>query len=112
MEESDFRSGCPIATTMPESAPHPAKLTRVGNDAFDQWIAIMAPIVAADGTSTAKPRTKAQTLISAMERALLLARVRNSRPIMDIAKGDLSSAYRPPDRSYSPLTLRRTGGAV
>jgi TetR/AcrR family transcriptional repressor of lmrAB and yxaGH operons len=86
MEESDFRSGCPIATTMLETAPHSPELTQVGNDAFDGWIAIIAPIFMADGVSMAKARTKAQSLISAMEGALLLARVRrSSRPIMDIA---------------------------
>lgn len=83
MEESDFRSGCPIATTMLETTPHSPELTRVGNDAFDGWIAIIAPIFIADGASMAK----AQTLISAMEGALLLARVRRSpRPIIDIAE--------------------------
>jgi TetR/AcrR family transcriptional repressor of lmrAB and yxaGH operons len=87
MEESNFRSGCPIATTMLETAPHSPELTRVGNDAFDGWIAIVAPIFVGDGTSMSKARTKAQALISAMEGALLLARVRrNSRPIKDIAE--------------------------
>jgi TetR/AcrR family transcriptional regulator, lmrAB and yxaGH operons repressor len=86
MEESDFRSGCPIATTMLETAPQSPELTRAGVEALDQWITVIAAVFAADGTSMSKARTKAQTLIAAMEGALLVARVRqSSRPIMDIA---------------------------
>lgn len=86
MEESEFRSGCPIATTMLETAPDSPELTRAGAEALDHWIGIVAPVFLAAGASKAEARTKAQALIAAMEGALLLARVRqSSRPIMDIA---------------------------
>jgi TetR/AcrR family transcriptional repressor of lmrAB and yxaGH operons len=86
MEESDFRSGCPIATTMLETAPHSPALTRAGVEALAHWSGIIAPVFAAEGASKPEARTKAQNLIAAMEGALLLARVRqSSRPIMDIA---------------------------
>ena len=86
MKESGFRSGCPIATTMLETAPHSPKLTRTGVEAFDQWIGIIAPVFVAGGSSHAGARMKAQVLIASMEGALLLARARqSSRPIMEIA---------------------------
>ncbi len=86
MEELEFRSGCPIATTMLETAPHSPALRRAGVEALDHWTGIIAPVFSADGVSKAEARTKAQLLIATMEGALLLARMRHSsRPIMDIA---------------------------
>jgi TetR/AcrR family transcriptional repressor of lmrAB and yxaGH operons len=86
MKESRFRSGCPIATTMLETAPDSPELTRAGRDALDHWIAIIAPVFRADGASLAEARSRAQRLIAAMEGALIVARVRQSTaPIADIA---------------------------
>jgi TetR/AcrR family transcriptional repressor of lmrAB and yxaGH operons len=86
MEDSDFRSGCPIATTMLETAPQSPQLTRAGRDALEHWIAVIAPVFEDVGASKAEAKTKAQNLIATMEGALLLARIRqSSRPIMDIA---------------------------
>jgi TetR/AcrR family transcriptional repressor of lmrAB and yxaGH operons len=86
MEQSEFRSGCPIATTMLETAPNSRTLTAAGNEAIDRWIAIIATVFERDGRSKAQSRAKAQTLIASIEGALLLARIRQStKPIMDIA---------------------------
>jgi len=86
MEESQFRSGCPIATTMLETAPHSPELTRAGVEAIDRWLDIIAAVFAADGASKSKAKMKAQTLIASMEGALILARVRqDSRPILNIS---------------------------
>jgi len=86
MEDSDFRSGCPIATTMLETAPQSPELTQVGVDALDHWIAIIAPVFEEAGSSKSEARLKAQNLIAMMEGALLLARMRqSSRPIVEIA---------------------------
>jgi TetR/AcrR family transcriptional repressor of lmrAB and yxaGH operons len=88
MEESAFRSGCPIATTMLETVPESPELTEAGRAALDHWIAIVAPVFEGDGASTGEARSKAQLLIAMMEGALLLARIRQSaRPIMEIAAG-------------------------
>lgn len=86
MEESGFRSGCPVATTLLETTPHSPQLTQAGNDAFDHWAAIIAGVFADGGASAAEARTKANNLVASMEGALLLARVRqNSQPITDVA---------------------------
>ena len=87
MEESDFRSGCPIATTMLETAPHSPALTRAGAQAIDEWSDIIASVFKASGASPRDAKLKAQHLIMLMEGALLLARIRKSaKPILDIAK--------------------------
>ncbi|MBI1385831.1 MAG: TetR family transcriptional regulator [Rhizobiales bacterium] len=88
MEESGFRSGCPIATVMLENAPGSPELTRAGAEAIDHWIEIVTPVFVSEGRSKGEARREAETLIATMEGALLLARVRqSSRPIMEIALG-------------------------
>ena len=89
MEDSQFRSGCPIATTMLETAPHSEHLTKAGVEAIDHWIGIVATVFEGVGDSKMHARARAQTLVAAMEGALLLARVRQStRPILDISASD------------------------
>jgi len=86
MEESQFRSGCPIATTMLETAPHSPRLTEAGMQAFDRWIDIVASVLARAGLSQKEARVRGQLLIATMEGALLMARMRQStQPIKDIA---------------------------
>ena len=87
MEESDFRSGCPVATTLLETAPTSPTITAAGAQAIDGWIDVIAGVFERAGTGRREARTKAQLVVAAMEGALLLARVRRStRPILDVAK--------------------------
>ena len=86
MEESSFRSGCPIATTLLENAPTSPAITAAGARAIDAWVAIVAGVFVAAGISRQEARAKAELVIAAMEGALILARVRQStRPILDVA---------------------------
>lgn len=87
MEESGFRSGCPIATTLLETAPEAPAITAAGRRAIDGWIDVVAGVLARDGMAPREARSRAQAIIAAMEGALILARVREStRPILDVAK--------------------------
>jgi TetR/AcrR family transcriptional repressor of lmrAB and yxaGH operons len=87
MEESEFRSGCPIATTMLETAPHSPPLTEAGVEILDHWISIIVPVFVRSGLSMHDAKLKSQLLIASMEGALLLARTyQHSSPIMAIAK--------------------------
>ena len=87
MKESQFRSGCPIATTMLETAPQSATITAAGARAIDRWIEIIAGVLTRAGEKPRDAAARAQLVISAMEGALLLARVRQStKPIMDVAR--------------------------
>lgn len=87
MEESKFQSGCPIATTLLETAPQSPAITQAGLRAIDGWIDVIAAVFEAAGTSRRQARTRAEGVIAAMEGALILARVRQSkRPILDVAR--------------------------
>jgi len=87
MEESKFRSGCPIATAMLETAPQSPSMTAAGARAIDRWIAIVGDVLQRSGMQAREAAVRAELLVSTMEGALLLARVRQStRPILDVAK--------------------------
>lgn len=86
MEESEFRSGCPIATTLLEAAPTAPGITAAGQRAIDGWTQIIAEVLAREGREVRDARIRAQSIIAAMEGALILARVRESaRPILHVA---------------------------
>jgi TetR/AcrR family transcriptional repressor of lmrAB and yxaGH operons len=88
MQESHFRSGCPIATTLLETTPASPAITAAGRRAIDGWIEIVAGVLARarPRPSARDARRKAQLVVSAMEGALILSRVRRStRPILDVA---------------------------
>ena len=86
MEESDFRSGCPIATTVLETAPQSPPITAAGQRAVDGWIDVVAEVLANRGMKRRAALRRAELVIAAMEGALILARVRRStRPILEVA---------------------------
>jgi TetR/AcrR family transcriptional repressor of lmrAB and yxaGH operons len=87
MEESGFHSGCPIATTLLETAPQSPAITAAGRRAIDGWIDVIGGVLAKGGMQRREARSRAQLVVAAMEGALVLARVRRStRPILDVAK--------------------------
>lgn len=87
MEESGFRSGCPIATTLLETAPRSPGITAAGQRAIDGWIEVVSGVLARGGLDAPEARSRAQLVVAAIEGALILARVRRSaRPILDVAK--------------------------
>ncbi len=87
MEESDFHSGCPVATTLLENAPRSPTITAAGRRAIDAWIDVVAGVLSNGGMERREARSRAQLIISAMEGALILSRIRRSaRPILDVAR--------------------------
>jgi TetR/AcrR family transcriptional repressor of lmrAB and yxaGH operons len=87
MEESGFQSGCPIATTLLETAPRSPTITTAGGHAIDGWIEVIVGVFTNGGVPRRDARIRAQLVVSAMEGALIVARVRQStRPILDVAK--------------------------
>ncbi len=87
MAESDFRSGCPIATTLLENAPQSPTITRAGLDAVDSWIEVAAQVFGRVEGPPRAARTRAQLLVAAIEGSLILARLRQSKqPILDVAR--------------------------
>jgi TetR/AcrR family transcriptional repressor of lmrAB and yxaGH operons len=87
MEESDYRSGCPVATTLLETVPESTSIAAACGEAIDSWVSIIAGVYKADGMKARHAREKAESIVAAMEGALILSRVRqSSTPIMDLAK--------------------------
>ncbi|MEM7412418.1 MAG: TetR/AcrR family transcriptional regulator [Myxococcota bacterium] len=87
MEESAFRSGCPIATTLLECAPESPAITEAGRAAFDCWIGTIAAVFERDGTPRREARREAEQLIASVEGALIVSRIRGAgRPILDVAR--------------------------
>jgi len=87
MAKSGFRDGCPISTTLLESAPQSPGIALAGREAFAAWQAVIARALLRDGFSKAEARRLSAFAISAMEGALILARVESSgEPIEHVAK--------------------------
>jgi TetR/AcrR family transcriptional repressor of lmrAB and yxaGH operons len=87
IEASDYRDGCPIATTLLETTPDSAAIAEAGQGAFAAWIERIALAFERDGLTPGAARTHAQVVIAAIEGALLLARVqRSTAPIHAVAR--------------------------
>lgn len=87
MAKSGFRDGCPIATTLLESAPQSAEMAAAGREAFAGWCAVIARALIRDGFGKAEARRLATLAVSAIEGALILARVEGSAaPLDDVAR--------------------------
>jgi TetR/AcrR family transcriptional repressor of lmrAB and yxaGH operons len=87
MAKSGFRDGCPISTTLLESAPQSAGIALAGREAFSAWRAVIARSLLRDGFSKPEARRLSTLAMSAIEGALILARVDGSgEPIEDVAR--------------------------
>jgi TetR/AcrR family transcriptional repressor of lmrAB and yxaGH operons len=91
MEQSGWADGCPITTTLLETAADDEQMRIAGRAAFDGWTAVVAEALVRDGAGEVRARTLARLAISALEGALILARVdQNARAIL--AAGDEMAA--------------------
>lgn len=87
MAKSGFRDGCPISTTLLESAPQSTDTAIAGREAFAGWCAVIARALVRDGLGKAEANRLATLAVCSIEGALILARVESSaRPIEDVAK--------------------------
>jgi TetR/AcrR family transcriptional repressor of lmrAB and yxaGH operons len=87
MAKSGFRDGCPISTTLLESAPQSAGIALAGREAFSDWRAVIARALLHDGFSHAEARRLSTLAVSAIEGSLILSRVESSaQPIEDVGR--------------------------
>ena len=87
MAKSGFRDGCPIATTLLESAPQSTDMATAGREAFAGWCAVIARALVRDGFGNAEAKRLSTLAVSSIEGALILSRVEGSaRPIEDVAR--------------------------
>jgi TetR/AcrR family transcriptional regulator, lmrAB and yxaGH operons repressor len=82
MRVSGFRNGCPITTVLLELAPGDREVTEAGRMAYRARVSILADKLAADGFPKARADALAILCTSALQGALIQARVeRSGRPI-------------------------------
>jgi TetR/AcrR family transcriptional repressor of lmrAB and yxaGH operons len=78
MEDSDFQSGCPIATTVLETCPASTAIKQASHAVFESWISVIAQVFIDDGMDSDQARANAELTISAIEGALILCRAESS----------------------------------
>jgi TetR/AcrR family transcriptional regulator, lmrAB and yxaGH operons repressor len=87
MEESEFRDGCPLATTILEAVPESEPLRLAAQQGFLAWQEVFERALLADGVNAADARRLATLAIAVVEGSLIQARVELSRsPILDGAE--------------------------
>jgi len=78
MEQSDFQSGCPIATTVLETCPGSKAIQQAGNTVFESWIAIISQVFVEDGMESQQALDVAELTIATIEGCLILSRAQSS----------------------------------
>ena len=90
MRASGFRDGCPITTVLLELAPGDRDVTEAGRAAYRTRVAILADKLVADGFP--RPRADAMAVLctSALQGALIQARVERSGRPLEITAAELA----------------------
>ncbi len=93
MEESKYRSGCPLATTVLETTPQSKLVSSAGSAAIESWIDIIASVYQRADMPEKQARERAEFVVAAVEGSLILSRLRQSKkPILNVAKTVISWA--------------------
>jgi TetR/AcrR family transcriptional regulator, lmrAB and yxaGH operons repressor len=86
MEQSGFRDGCPITTVLLEMAPDDAAITEAGREAYAARLEAVRERLRLDGVPPARAERLATLCTSALQGALIQARVeRSGEPILAAA---------------------------
>lgn len=87
LSESDFQDGCPVTTTLLETANAIPSLSQLGRKIFADWEAIFAAKLVQDGLSEKRAAALASLALSSLEGALVLARIeQEANPIKNVAE--------------------------
>lgn len=93
MAQSGFRDGCPIATTLLETAPESEGIRQAGEAALQGWAAVLRQALEAAQVPAPRAGRLAFAAIAALEGALIQARVAmQPAPIVDAAE-ELALAF-------------------
>ncbi|MBC7172285.1 MAG: TetR/AcrR family transcriptional regulator [Polyangiaceae bacterium] len=79
MESASYKKGCPIAATALDASSLPRELAMRCRAAYERFVSILARRIAQDGVPEEEAEELAVTILSAVEGALLLARVEQRR---------------------------------
>ncbi len=91
MEKSGFADGCPITTTLLETAPADARLAGIGRDAFASWQSVFAGALRDARAENADDL--ALSAIMMIEGALILTRVRRDAAPIRVATEQIAKLF-------------------
>jgi AcrR family transcriptional regulator len=94
---SDFRAGCPIVAVAVEAGEERERIASVTERAaavFDRWTGLIAQRFIADGIASDRANELAVLATSAIEGAILLARVRRDLAPLDVVHRQLRNVFR------------------
>lgn len=87
MKKSGFRDGCPITTVLLELAPQERAIAQAGRKAYTDQIHVFCEKLIADGYTPDRAKRLARLCVSAMQGALVQARVQKSgEPLEGVAE--------------------------
>lgn len=87
MERSEFRDGCPLATTILETVPQSAALCLAAREGFAAWRGIFEDMLRSDGAEPDDALRLANLAIAVLEGSLIQARVaQDCSPIIESAE--------------------------
>jgi len=89
MKASRFRDGCPITTVLLEMAPEDRAVTEAGRTAYAARTAILTDKLVSDGFSRTAAARLAILCVSALQGALIQARVDQSGRPLELAADEL-----------------------
>lgn len=105
MEKSNWRDGCPITTTLLETADEAPLIAEAGRAAFAEWAALLGAALVGDGVEPSRAARLGRFAISALEGALIQARIERSPAALFEAYQELDALFasgraecRPPGR--------------
>jgi TetR/AcrR family transcriptional repressor of lmrAB and yxaGH operons len=90
MAKSGFRDGCPMTTVLLELAPEDRAVTEAGRKAYAARVAILYEKLISDGYAEQRARALATLCTSAIQGALVEARVQRSGRPIEIAANELA----------------------
>lgn len=102
MRKSGFRDGCPITTVLLELAPQNRAVTQAGREAYMARLTLLREKLIADGFPAARAERLAGLCVSALQGALIQARVeRSGAPIENAAEELAGMLGRLADRNHA-----------
>jgi TetR/AcrR family transcriptional regulator, lmrAB and yxaGH operons repressor len=90
MQKSGFRDGCPITTVLLELAPRDRAVAQAGREAYAARLGILTERLIADGIPPERARRLAGLCVSAIQGALIQARVERSGAPIEMAADELA----------------------
>jgi TetR/AcrR family transcriptional regulator, lmrAB and yxaGH operons repressor len=93
MRMSGFRDGCPITTTLLETAPQDEAIRQAGAEAFAAWAAVVERAACAQGVPTERAAPLARFAVAALEGALIQCRVSGDDAPLTEAAAQLTALF-------------------